>query len=164
MTIDTITVRAFHPDDIEAVLAISESHGLSPWSRNDLGAENVRTDSYMAVASVGSRPVGFIVARRVPGSRTGGGSDAEIYNIGVDKEYQGAGIGTRLIREFLEQCRSAGIEDIWLEVRAGNESAIRFYKKLGFVEFSVRPNFYRDPAEDAVIMRLGLTGEHISFM
>ena len=95
---------------------------------------------------------GFIIGRLVPTSAATG-VDAEIYNIGVCRSFQRSGIGSRLLGEFIDLCRTKHVYAVWLEVRALNCGAVRFYKIHGFEEFTVRPCFYRDPADDAIVMR-----------
>ena len=55
------------------------------------------------------------------------------------------------LREFVGRTR---VDNIWLEVRESNAGAIKFYEKHGFIAELTRPRFYRDPVENAVIMRL----------
>jgi [ribosomal protein S18]-alanine N-acetyltransferase len=154
LTTRDLTIRPFQENDCEAAFRLASDLGLSPWTIDDYRDEAKRPDSEMLAAMNGSKLVGFVVGRRVPGSRPDGGLETEIYNIGVAREFQRSGIGSRLIREFVERCRHAGVRDIWLEVRAANAAAIGFYRKFGFSEYAARPNFYRDPPDDAVIMRL----------
>jgi ribosomal-protein-alanine N-acetyltransferase len=49
-----------------------------------------------------------------------------------------------------------GMEQIWLEVRTSNMTAIKIYEKLGFVAVGRRPMYYRDTNEDAIVMSLNL--------
>lgn len=148
--------RRFTEENCESALLLAADLGLSAWTIEDYRDELARSDSEMTVAIAGSRLAGFIVGRRVPSSGPDGGLDAEIYNIGVARDFQGSGVGSELIAGFIEWCRSNSVKDIWLEVRARNAGAIRFYRKSGFRDFGVRRSFYRDPADDAIIMRLEL--------
>ena len=156
MTIPDLNVRPFEPADAEAAVELGKSLGLSQWTVADYRDELRRADAGMLAAVKGANVVGFIVGRRVPGS-THGRVDAEIYNIGVNPRFQRSGTGSALMLEFLSQCREAGVRDVWLEVRATNEVAVRFYRKFGFAPYAVRPGFYRDPPEDGVVMRLTLS-------
>jgi ribosomal-protein-alanine acetyltransferase len=91
---------------------------------------------------------GFIVGRIVPGP------DAEIYNIGVRQSVRQLGLGRLLLAKFISRCTAANVNNIWLEVRYSNASAVSFYEGFGFRETAVRPAFYSDPVEDARIMKL----------
>jgi [ribosomal protein S18]-alanine N-acetyltransferase len=156
LTGDKILLRPFRKDDCDAALAIATDLGLSPWTLADYRDELARRDSEMIAAVNGSKLAGFIVGRRVPASGQENGIDAEIYNIGVARGFQDSGVGSRLLENFIERCRQAGVRDIWLEARSANTKAVRFYKRFGFNEFAVRRAFYRDPTDDGIVMRLEL--------
>ncbi len=75
---------------------------------------------------------------------------AELIRIGVLPEYQGKGIGARLMAEIEIAAKSKACERMMLEVRRGNKTARRLYEKNGFSEISVRKGYYN--GEDAIIM------------
>jgi len=85
---------------------------------------------------------------------------ADILNIGIDTDFQRKGYGTALLNHLIEELRKRDIGEIFLEVRAGNKSAIQFYKRQGFEEISVRKNYYtknsknQSHREDGIIMRI----------
>lgn len=115
-----------------------------------------RPDSIILTARSGSgETLGFIAGRVIP-STGGSGSDAEIYNIGVGPAFQNRGIGSMLLRRFIETTRARGVDRIWLDVRMGNRVAIEFYLNHGFLGTGRRKAFYSDPLEDAIIMCLRL--------
>lgn len=68
---------------------------------------------------------------------------SELLRLGVDKAYQGQGIGARLAKAWLD-----GIDTptALLEVRADNTPAIALYHKLGFKQIHVRKGYYKDKA------------------
>ena len=80
--------------------------------------------------------------------------EAEIYNVAVKKDSRGRGIGSFLLAKLIECGKSDNRKRFLLEVRCGNKSAISLYKKLGFKEDGIRPNFYDEPKEDALLMSL----------
>ena len=77
--------------------------------------------------------------------------DGEVTNVSVSGDCRREGVGYKMVKQLLERGRGIGIENYTLEVRAGNAAAIRLYEKLGFVSEGVRPGFYDEPKEDAVI-------------
>ena len=85
---------------------------------------------------------------------------ADILNIGIDPDFQRKGHGTALLKHLIEELRKRDIAEILLEVRAGNKSAIQFYKKQGFEAISVRKNYYiknsnnRSLREDGIMLRI----------
>ena len=85
---------------------------------------------------------------------------ADILNIGIDPDFKRQGYGTGLLNHLIEELKKKDIGEILLEVRAGNKSAIQFYKKQGFEEISVRKNYYtknsknQSQREDGIIMSI----------
>ena len=76
----------------------------------------------------------------------------EIHTIGVDPDYQGRGIGRRMMNDLLDFAGPDGV--VFLEVRIGNTAAIALYESLGFEQIGVRKRYYRNGA-DAYTMRRG---------
>ena len=77
--------------------------------------------------------------------------EARILILAVDEEARGRGVGARLVRLFEERFRARAIRRINLEVRIGNETAIRLYERLGFERRKILPKYYAD-GEDAYLM------------
>ena len=98
--------------------------------------------------------VGFIVGRIVPGGIIEAEIDSEIYNVAIVESEQKKGRGQRLFDAFVVKCREIGVGNIWLEVRASNQKAIRFYEQNGFERVQSRNNFYENPREHALLMKL----------
>ena len=80
------------------------------------------------------------------------GSDAHITNVGIGREWQRRGIATALLEDVVARGVQEGVVDVTLEVRVSNHPARRLYEDLGFVQEGIRPRYYSDNAEDAVIM------------
>ena len=76
----------------------------------------------------------------------------EILAIATIEEYRNKGIA----QELLAKIR---IKNIFLEVRESNQTAINFYKKNKFKEISIRKNYYSEPTENAIIMKLEVNNE-----
>ena len=76
----------------------------------------------------------------------------EILAIATVEEYRNKGIA----QELLAKIR---IKNIFLEVRESNQTAINFYKKNKFKEISIRKNYYSEPNENAIIMKLEVNNE-----
>ena len=72
-------------------------------------------------------------------------------NVSVEKEYRRQGIAGMILDALLEEGKKRGVKEFTLEVRESNEGARRLYEKKGFVNEGVRPNFYSNPNEGAVI-------------
>ena len=78
----------------------------------------------------------------------------EIENVAVAGPARRRGLGTRLLREFLDLARSQSAGAVFLEVRESNLVARRLYEKWAFVESGRRKSYYREPHEDAIVYRL----------
>ena len=140
--------------DIPTIEVIANACDLAPWTSSDYLNELSRSDSLFFKATRGDSPcVGFILARIIPAVSEYCDQDAEIYNIGVLPDKQRGGIGSILMDAFLDECRNRSVNAVWLELRSGNNGALAFYSKHKFEVAAVRRSFYRDPVEDAIVMR-----------
>ncbi len=140
-----VTIRPMTDEDVPAVSAIEEATFSMPWKPDDF-REMIRRDNmtYLVVEADG-KIVGGAGMRNILG-------DGEITNVAILAEYRRQGLGKRLLVELLKTGKELGAEAFTLEVRAGNEAAIRLYESLGFVSEGARPDFYERPREDALIM------------
>lgn len=129
-----------------AALGGSESDGAV--SRCVLVAEGVGDEGVM-------RLVGFAVGKFVG---MDGQSAGELESVVVAEAARRTGVGRALCQGVLEWCRQRGAAAVELEVRSRNIPARRLYSSVGFQEEGLRRGYYRDPADDAVLMRLAIAG------
>jgi len=78
--------------------------------------------------------------------------EGHITNVAVSPKHRRKQVGTALMETLIRETEKEGITCHTLEVRAGNEAALRLYRKLGFEALGVRKGYYEDNGEDAVIM------------
>ena len=78
---------------------------------------------------------------------------ADVMNIGVLPEFRRKKIGRMLLDSLVEQGRKCGCEQMMLEVRESNQSAIQLYETSGFTQIAVRKNYYAKPTEHGIIMQ-----------
>jgi ribosomal-protein-alanine N-acetyltransferase len=97
----------------------------------------------LRVAIVDGHIAGFLVARAT------GPDEAEVLNLAVAPGFRRRGIG----RELLSALREHYDCDLFLEVRASNEAARKFYEAFGFQRVSLRPQYYESPPETAIVMK-----------
>lgn len=142
-----VTIEKMKMDDLDQVLEIEESSFSSPWSRTafkmELNGKN--RFSYYLVARDGHKVVGYLGAWLIL-------NEAHITNIAVRPEYRKSGIGQKLMDSFFTQAVEKDIEAVTLEVRVTNDPAQNLYRKLGFKDMGIRPKYYQDNQEDALIM------------
>ena len=80
--------------------------------------------------------------------------EAHIATIATHPDFRRQGIGEQLMIAALLSARAEGAARAFLEVRAGNAGALALYKKYGFVVAGIRPRYYKDNNEDAILMNL----------
>ena len=78
--------------------------------------------------------------------------EGEIYRVAVIPEKRGRGIGYRLLDYAVKTSKGQGLERLFLEVRSQNIPAIKLYTSYGFKKIGVRKNYYKNPADDAIVM------------
>jgi len=143
-------IRRAAPSDLEAILAIEQASAEAPhWNHCqwlvalslDQKTEPVRASF---VAERRGTLVGFAVANR-------SGELAELESVVVSGPARRKGIGKALCEQVMDWARD-GASELELEVRSSSNGALALYRSLGFVEQARRPEYYRDPTEDAVLM------------
>ena len=140
-----ISIRTMTLQDIPRVAAMEKMIFSDPWSEK-VYEETLRLpEAEYVIAQSGEMIAGAAGVRNIVGT-------GEITNVMVLPEYRRQGIGRMMMEEVLNRGRALGADEFTLEVRAGNAAAIGLYESLGFVSEGVRPRFYRNPVEDALIM------------
>ena len=110
--------------------------------------------------SLNGKTIGYLIAMLATDS-------ADILNIGIDPNFIRQGHGTALINHLIEELKKRYIYKILLEVRSGNKPAIRFYRKQGFKQISVRKNYYtknsknQSQREDGIMMGMKIPSTEI---
>lgn len=118
----------------------------APWSEASVAGELDNPLSVWLICEDQGRVLGYVGSQTVL-------DETDMMNIAVLPEARRAGIGERLILSLIELLKDRGSRSLALEVRASNTPAISLYKKLGFLQVGRRPNYYRGPREDALILR-----------
>jgi [ribosomal protein S18]-alanine N-acetyltransferase len=143
----TLHLRPVSNPDLKEIHRINKEVQSIPWSENDILSEIKQNCRFSSVACDGSGKIqGYLFVRP-------SGPDHEIISIGVAKNAQRQGVGSHLLRGFLERI-STGSE-VYLEVSHRNASAMALYMAFGFTQIGIRKAYYRD-GSDAVCMKLSL--------
>ncbi len=140
-----MTVRRLAYSDLPAVLSVERRSFPTPWSLAMFVLELSKPSGICLAASAGEELLGYLVCSRYDQAW-------HLMNVAVAPERRRAGVARRLIGQLLEE---AGRElPFTLEVRVSNRPAIAMYERLGFRSAGVRPRYYQDNGEDALIMWL----------
>jgi len=151
----TMVIRTFADDDVAAIRAIqSRCPQAAQWPADDylLGARVPGGTILVAEVEPAESPqiAGFAVFHRVT-------DEAELRNIAVDPSHRRKGIAHALVTTGIRILQDSGVHQLFLEVRAGNQAALAFYASTGFRLLHTRPDYYRDPNEDALVMVRDIT-------
>jgi ribosomal-protein-alanine N-acetyltransferase len=145
--------------ELDAIDEIERHSFPLPWPRSVFETELTRELARIDVARAApAAPItGFCNYWIVPDPESRGG-EVHILAIATHPDHRRAGIGAALLAHALARGRDARCTVATLEVRRGNVPAIRMYERAGFRTVHVRPEYYQDNAEDALVMLAALTG------
>jgi ribosomal-protein-alanine N-acetyltransferase len=131
---------------LRGVVAIENRVNTRPWSQALFAGELRLPESRRYVVALdGAVVVGF-------GGVMYTGYEAHVTNVAVDPDRRREQIATRLLLTLFDDCRARGVQDVTLEVRMSNAAAQGLYHEFGFAPGGVRPKYYVDVGEDALIM------------
>ena len=131
---------------VSAVAALEKICFSDPWSENSVASELNNKLSLWLVCVDENSVAGYIGSQTVMG-------ETDMMNVAVHPDHRRKGIAECLVNELVEQLKALESHSLTLEVRASNMPAISLYRKLGFLEVGRRKNYYRNPKEDALILR-----------
>lgn len=117
-----------------------------PWSQQSIASELHNPLSLWLVAQEGQTLLGYV------GSQTCQ-DETDMMNIAVSPASRRKGVARALIEALVSALRERGSKQLTLEVRASNGPARQLYESLGFLQVGLRKNYYRNPKEDALILR-----------
>ena len=138
-------IRAIQASEAEAAASLfAAAPEASSWSAQDI-AQLQAAGARVWVDVEEGELAGAVASREAVG-------EAEILNLAVGASWRRRGIGRRLMERAVEEAISRGVGRIFLEVRESNAGARAFYARLGFAGEGRRRNYYRDPAEDALLL------------
>ena len=117
-----------------------------PWSEKSVASELTNPLACWLVAEENGEVAGYIGSQTVM-------DESDMMNVAVHPDYRRKGVAEALVMELVEALKKRESRCLTLEVRASNDPAKALYKKLGFEQVGLRKNYYRNPKEDALILR-----------
>ena len=137
-----VPMQAAH---VPQIAALERQNFSAPWDENSLFSELNNPLALWLAALDGETVAGYVGSQSVLG-------ESDMMNLAVAPAYRRQGIGKALMEALLWEL-SEDNHCLTLEVRASNAPAIALYENLGFRQVGRRPNYYRSPPEDALILR-----------
>lgn len=141
-----VKTRKMTVEDIDRVFEIESQSFKTPWSKESFYTEvKENTLATYLVLTLDETVIGF------------GGmwlimDEIHITNVAVAPEHRGQGYSKTLITDMIRYAKEKGFQHMTLEVRVSNAVAIALYEKFGFEGAGIRPKYYVDTDEDALVM------------
>ena len=141
-----ITVKEATLTDVAEIVKIEQACFSTPWTEQGISEsiENENTHLYIALAD--GTVAGYMGVQIFSG-------EGSVTNVATLPEYRRKGVAKALIERVLQN----EMDFLTLEVRESNAPAIALYESIGFERVGVRPHFYRNPDENAVLMTIELS-------
>ena len=137
------------PMTVDHVAQVAQLETLcfaDPWSENSVASELKNPLAFWLVAMEGDTLAGYVGSQSVMG-------ESDMMNVAVHPDFRRQGIARRLIEDLVAALKEQNCHSLTLEVRASNAPAIALYEAMNFHEVGRRRNYYRNPKEDALILR-----------
>lgn len=138
-------IRRAEARDVQEIRNIDALVFPAPWSEQMTLREITGANRVHVVVEDGGTIIGHAGLALLAG-------DAHVTTIAIDPSRQREGLGSILLDELFATARSIRCRAVTLEVRVSNTSAIAMYEKHGMKSAGIRPGYYGDTGEDAVIM------------
>jgi [ribosomal protein S18]-alanine N-acetyltransferase len=151
-TMVSIEIRRMLPTDLDPVAEIDSLSFSLPWPKSSFDYELKNPVSHLWVAESLDPPstgriVGMICTWVIE-------NEAHIATFAIHPDFRRQGLGARLLCHALIEAAQQGVELVYLEVRRSNQAAILLYQSFGFEMTGIRPRYYSDNHEDALMMTL----------
>ncbi|MDP8254283.1 MAG: ribosomal protein S18-alanine N-acetyltransferase [Candidatus Alcyoniella australis] len=139
---------------IDQIWSIESESFAATWSREALAALLADPRAVFLVALVSDQQAqlaGYALCWEVV-------DELHMLKIAGSPRFRRQGIGRQMVQQLIQRARRSNMRVIQLEVRANNDTALGFYRALGFVQAGLRPGYYTDSGEDAVLLDFQMGG------
>ena len=150
--IECLSFRLMAVDDLAAVQELDKQSFANPWPEGAFKYELIESQNSRCwvaeikqdqqIRVIGSAVIWIIL------------DEAHIATLAVDPIYRGHGIGRRLLAVALIDAYRVGASKAFLEARKNNKDALHLYYGFGFTAVGIRPGYYPDNHEDALLLTL----------
>ena len=139
-------ITELRPEDLDALQGIEKRAYAVPWTRGNL-KDSLAGDHIGLACRHEGRLAGYAFMMKVL-------DEMHLLNLTIDPDCQGRGWGRLLLEAVKARARALGCVRLLLEVRHGNQKAIRLYRNSGFSQIGLRRQYYPGPGgrEDAIVM------------
>lgn len=134
-------IKTATEENINDIAEIENACFSSPWSKDSIAESLANPCSYFYIAYDDNNVAGYMGLQIFSG-------EGYVTNVATLPKYRQQGVASALLREAMKN----EMQFITLEVRESNHPAISLYEKAGFQNMGIRPNFYSNPSENAIIM------------
>ena len=139
-------IRKMTDREVPQVAELEKLCFAMPWSEKSVAGELDNPLALWLVVMEGDRLAGYVGSQTVM-------DETDMMNLAVAPQFRRQGVGETLVNALVASLKELGSRCLTLEVRDSNGPARALYAKLGFVEVGRRRGYYRDPREDALILR-----------
>jgi ribosomal-protein-alanine N-acetyltransferase len=143
-------IRPAELADLSGMVEVERACFNDPWSTRAIREAMQTETALVLVAENGSSVLGFVLARR-------SGPEAEILDLAVLPRARRKGVARGLLRAVQSRLQGTGVDEIYLEVRESNRAAISLYEGEGYRPVGLRHRYYRNPPENALVLRVALS-------
>jgi ribosomal-protein-alanine N-acetyltransferase len=143
---EQIEFRPMEISDLPQILDVEVNSFPTPWPKEAFYNELVRNQfARYTVVTIDGKVIGYCGVWIIL-------DEAHITNIAIHPDYRGNGYGEAMLLYVMEMVKMFGVTKMTLEVRKSNRVAQTLYQKVGFESAGIRPKYYSDNQEDAIIM------------
>ncbi len=143
-----LSVRGATLSDLKSLLSIEETVFPDPWGESALLAHLSSENTVTLLLEREEKVIGIALGVILSG-------EGELYRIAVLPSERKCGCGSLLLKSFLDELEKKSAPVCFLEVRESNLAALSLYHSFGFLSVGRRKKYYKDPPEDALLLRRG---------